>query len=308
MTTLGNLVTKVQRRVLSSMREETDHLGANVSANATTLTLAAGEMLGSIAPGSIIQVDYELFLVGDSPTTTNIPVTPAWLGSNTSSHSAGAVITVNPRFPAVDIIAAINESIDDLSSPANGLFQAAEVTLTYNPVIVGYDLTDTNTNISVQSANLIDLLEVRVHDYGPFQQWPLIPLSHVKIQRNADTTVFPSGLALELYQSGYPGRPIRVQYKAPYTTPLVNASDDVQAVTGLHPQAHDLPPLGATLRLMEYREIPRSFTEAQPQPRRAAEVPVGASLTAMKGVMQEWTDRVAAERARLNNMFPVRYR
>ncbi len=296
MTTLGDMVTQVKRRVLSSMREETDHLGADINASVTTLSLATGESLGSITANSIIEMGYELMLVGDSPVASGIPVTRGYLGSTAASHTAGTVITVNPRFPAVDIIAAINEDLDDLSAPTNGLFQAKEVTLTYNPVIVGYDLTG--------ATDIIDLLEVRVHEFGPFQKWPAVPLHKCKVQRQADTSVFTSGMALEFTGMGYPGRPIRVQYKAPFTASLAAATDNVLTVTGLHLQAHDIPPLGATYRLMQYREIPRSFTEAQPQARKAQEVPVGASLTAMKGVMQQRMDRIAAERTRLERMYP----
>jgi hypothetical protein len=309
MTTLADLVTETQRRVLSSMREETDHLGSNVSAGTTTLSLASGESTGSIAANAILQIDYELFLVGDNPTASNIPVTPGYLGSTQASHTAGTPIVVNPRFPAVDIIKAVNETIDSLSSPSNGMFQPAEITLTYNPVVVGYDFTDANTNIAVASTDLIDLIEIRSHDYGPFQVWPQIPLSLVQIQRQADTTVFPSGMALEIKGGPrFPGRPIRVQYKKRYTTPLVNASDDVLSVTGLQTTAHDIPVLGATARLMEFREIPRSFMEAQPQPRRAQEVPVGSSLTAMKGVMQRLQFRIDEERARLDRQYKVSWR
>lgn len=305
MTTLSDLVQKTQRRVLSSMREETNTLAANMAAGDTSFGLTSGQNLGSIAQNSLVQIDYELLYVTNASSSSSINVIRGFYDSTATAHKAGALVTVNPRFPAVDIIAAINEDIADLSSPTNGLFQPREVTLSYNPVIVGYDLTDTLTGVSVNDADLIDLLEVRSHDYGPFQQWPVIEMSRVKLQRQADTAVFPSGLALEIYGSKnlFPGRPIRVQYAAPYTPPLVNASDDVQAVTGLQASAHDLPPLGATLRIMEFREIPRSFTEAQPQPRRAQEVPVGSSLTAMKGIMATRGDRIMGERARLRQMY-----
>jgi hypothetical protein len=303
-TTLADLVVEVQRRTLSSLREETDQLGGDINSSAADIQLASGQTLGSIGPGAILQIDYELLLVTGAPAASAVPVQRGYYGSTPASHTANANIVVNPRFPAVDIIRAINEDIDDLSAPANGLFQAKEITLNYNPVLVGYDFTDANGGGQVTSANLIDLLEVRVHEYGPAQVWPPVPLSRVKVQRQADTTQFPSGMALQFRGCGFPGRPIRVQYMAPYTTPLAAAADDVAAVTGLHPQAHDIPTLGATYRLMQFREIPRSFTEAQPQPRKAQEVPVGSSLTAMKGVMQHRLDRIAAERGRLNRMYP----
>lgn len=308
MTTLGDIVTEAQRRVLSDLQEETVTLGSGVAANATSLSLAAGETLGSIAVGVTVQVDYELFLVTGTPSASNIPVLSGYLGSTSTSHATGAIVTVRPRFPAVDLVKAINEDADDLSSPANGLFRPQVVVLTFNPVIIGYDFTDTGTGLPVDPNNVIDLIEVRVHEYGPYQQWPPVPLSQVKVQRQADTTIFPSGLALEFKGVGYPGRPIRVQYKAPFGTPLVNSSDDVEGVLGLHPQAHDILTLGAVYRLMQFREIKRSFTETEAEPRRAQEVPVGASLTAMKGIMQHRTDRIAAERTRLNRMYPVSWR
>jgi hypothetical protein len=307
-TTLGDLVLETQRRALSSMREELNQLGTSVSAGATTLSLAAGQTLGSIQAGAVIQVDYELFLVQGTPSASSIAVVPGYLDSTTAAHTAGSIITVNPRFPAVDVIKAINETIDDLSSPMNGLYQVKEVTLTYSPVVVGYDFTDSGTGTPVTSWNMLEVLEVRVHDYGPAQAWDVIPPTLYKVQRNADTSVFPSGMALELYGGGYPGRPIRVQYKAPYTTPLAATTDDVATVAGLHPQAHDIPTLGAAYRLMAWREFKRSFTEAQGEPRRAQEVPVGASLTAVKLVAQQLQNRIDAERVRLDSMYRRQWR
>ena len=302
MTTLNDLVQKVRRRTLSDMREEIDTLGASVGANATTLSLGAGQQLGSIRPGAIIEVDYELLLVTNAPNTSSIMVIPGYLDSTSTSHTAGALLTVNPRFPFRDIIDAINEDIDAYSSPSNGLFQMKEVTLTYNPVVVGYDMT------GLTDSQVIEVWEVRNLDYGPAKAWPIMVPSKWKLQRNADVTQFPSGMALEMYDSGYPGRPLRVQFKSPYTTPLVSSTDDVLNVTGLHTQAHDIPVLGASVRLMEFRELKRSFTEAQGEPRRAQEVPVGSSLTAMKGIMADREKRIAEERSRLERRYPRQQR
>lgn len=313
--TLNDLYITTYRRALSSMREETDQLGASVGVGATSLSLATGNSLGSIQPGTILQVDWELYYVVSAPTPGAITVVPGYYDSTSTAHSAGALIIVNPRFPAVDIVEAINQDLDDLSSPQNGLFQVFEITLTYNPVIVGYDMTDVNTGVPVQPENLIDLLQVRVHEYGPAEIWPTIPLHAVKFDRTADTSVFPSGMSLKLLRPGYPGMPIRVAYKAPYNisvvngvqtyVPLTNPTDNVQSVSGLHPQAFDILPMGAACRLMETREFKRSFTEAQPQPRISTEVPVGASLEAMKQVMLHRQQRIQAERARLERMWQV---
>lgn len=303
MTTLDKMVTVVTRRLLSSLKEETDVLGADVAAHANVLTLGSGSTIGSVRAGAIIQVDYEQFYVLSNPSTIgSINVQPGYYGSTPAPHKAGAIVTVDPRFPKSDLIDAINEDLDDLSSPANGLFQMNTVTLTYNPAVMGYDLT------GVSPSQILEVWEIRNQDYGPAQSWPLVPPHMYKLERNADPSKFPSGLSIKFYATLNPGRPIRVQYKAPYASVLANPGDDVFTVTGLHAQAHDIPPLGAAVRLVEYREVKRSFSEAQSEPRRSEEVPVGASLTALKGIEQRRQLRIEAERARLEKMFPRQLR
>lgn len=307
MTTVSQLVTEVQRRFLSDLKEETDQLGANISAGATTLSLVAGSSLGSIAPGAVLQIDYELFWVISASSISSISVIPGYYGSTEAAHLANAQITVNPRIPVVDIIRSFNEELDDFSSEVNGLYQVKELTLSYNPVIVGYDMTDINTDTALDPTTWLDLLEVRTHEYGPANIWPHTPLGKVTLMWDQDTTVFPSGTGLRFDGHGYAGRPIRVLYKASFSSTLANASDDILGVSGLHTQAHDILTLGAAYRLMPWRELKRSFTETQSEPRQSQEVPVGSSLTAMKGIMQMRMDRLAAERSRLNAKYKRRW-
>lgn len=302
---LSEAVEETYRRAMSSQREETDELTNSVAANATSLAITGTQ--GSIDAAGILEVDYELYLVQGVSGANNptIAVTPGYLDSTSASHDAGAVVRVNPRFPRMDILQAVNETIDSLSNPSAGLFNTATVTVTYNPVIIGYDLTDVVTQAGVSNFSLTDLIEVRSHEYGPWNKWPVIPRSKLRLQRNADTTIFPSGLALEVMEGGYPGRPVRILYKTPYTTGLTpaNLETDLEVSTGLHSQAHDIVPMGAILRLAEWRDIKRAFTEDQSEPRKAQEVPVGSSETALKMLQNHYTQRVAEERSRLERMY-----
>jgi hypothetical protein len=316
MTTLNDLVVKTYRELLSSLREETDQLGASVGANATLLTLATGEQLGSITSGTILQVDWELFYVESAISPSSINVIPGYYDSTSTTHAANALITVNPRFPAVALIKAINDELDELSAPGNGLFQPLEFTIFCNPVLTGYDCTDQNTSISVAPGNLIDVLQIETHEFGPEQRWPRVPQSGYRLSRNVDTGFFPSGMSIKiLNQANYfPGQPIRITYKAPFNisasqvyTPLANPTDDVIAVAGLHQQAHDILPLGAAIKLMAFREVKRSFTEEQPAPRMATEVPVGSSEEAIKELKLQRQARIDQERARLENQWQVGY-
>jgi hypothetical protein len=296
-TTLDYLVKEVESRALSGFRQEQTVLGADMAVGDTILDLQPGIQMQALETGAYVQVDYELMACVARLAADRVQVRRAILNSNLAAHSAGAAVIVNPRFPAVDIVKAINEDIDDLSGPANGLYQMKVTQLTYNPAVTGYDL-DGLTNDDV-----IEVRELRAWDFGSQRAWPLIPTSDWKLERNASYDLFPSGLSIKIYNRAFPGRPIRIQYKAPYTTPLADPADDVTAETGLHAQAHDIPVLGAAYRLMMFRELKRSFTEAQGEPRRASEVPVGSSLTALKGIQQLRAERIANERERLNKMF-----
>lgn len=303
MTVVSDLVVETQRRFLSDLREETDTLGSDITSTTATIALTAGQSLGSIQPEAVLQVDYELMFVTDAPSTTAIQVLRGYAGSTAAAHTAGALVVVNPRFPVVDIIRCFNEELDDLSSPPNGLYRVSEITLSYNPVIAGYDATDATTGMPLDPSTFLDAIEIRAHEYGPAQRWPHTPLPKFQIMRNQDPTQFPSGTAFRFDGVGYAGRPIRILYKSTYNSNLVFATDDVEGVSGLHSQAHDILTLGAAYRLMQWRELKRSFTETQSEPRRAQEVPVGSSLTAIKGIMQMRMDRIAAERARLDMMY-----
>ncbi len=301
-STLNDLVQAIQRRGLSDLREETNQLGVAISTapaklTADTITLAPGNTLGNIITGAIIQIDYELMFVTGIGIAPNVPVLRGYQNSTPATHVNGSLITVNPRFPAVDIIEAINEDIDDLSAPTNGLFRMLEITLTFIPVVQGYDLSP------LTDADVLEVWELRSWEYGPANKFPPAAPNMYRLQRHADTSIFPSGMSLALDESQFPGRPMRLQYKAPYATPLVNPTDDVYTVTGLQYQAQDIPILGALGRLMQFRELKRSFSEAQGEPRRAQEVPVGGSLTASKGLMGLREERIKAEAARLNKMY-----
>jgi hypothetical protein len=296
MTTLDYLVKEVESRALSGFRQDMTVLGADCLVSDTTITLAAGVAAPSVEAGAMVEVDYELMAVLARLSASTAQVRRAVLNSAAAFHASGTPLVVNPRFPAVDIVRAVNEDIDDLSGPTNGLYQMKVLALTYNPAITGYDLP------GLTNDDVLEVRELRAWDYGSQQAWPLIPTSDWKLERNASYDVFPSGLSIKVYNRAFPGRPIRVQYKAPYSTPLADPDDDVAETTGLHAQAHDIPVLGAAYRLMMFRELKRSFTEAQGEPRRAAEVPVGSSLTALKGIQQLRGERIANERERLNKM------
>ncbi len=121
--------------------------------------------------------------------------------------------------------------------------------------------------------------------------------------RNMPTTTFPSGNALSIDSPGFPGLPLRIRYAAPFTQ-IAALTDDLTTTVGLPSSASDLIWLGAAIRQMESRDTRRSFLETQPDTRRSAEVPPGASQGSLTLLRKRFDERVGQERMRLVQRYP----
>lgn len=298
MTTAATLIAETHRYLLPTARESLNVLSGSHSSSLTTFTF--GQDVAAVTAGSTISVDLELIFVWSVNTPAKTAVVQRGMqGSTAATHADGALVTVNPRFSDFAILQALNADLDDLSAPSNGLYQIpAVIEFTYQPQIVGYDLTAINTN-------WISILTVRYDTPGPWKEWP--ELRHWQVKRNQDTADFASGSAIMLYDPAYPGRDVRVTYSAPFAH-FVNTTDDATTVAGLSATMVDIPPLGAAARLAGVRETQRNQFEAQGDPRRATEVPPNSQLAGATQLMRLRQSRINAEAARLNTNYPTRRR
>lgn len=294
---VSDLVSQVNNRLLAGIREQRNKLSAAVT-DLTTGSLAFTYELGGIKAGAAVYVDLEGFYVWDTDDAGKTAVVErGQFGSTAATHAINTVAFVNPRFPKADIVRALNDELVDLSSPANGLFRMRTVELTFNVATVGYDLTGVS--------NVEDVYQVQAK--YPWLQGNWKPVDKVDIQRVSNLTDFPSGFALFLSGGGFPGNTLRVLYKDKFS-PVVNLTDDVNSVSGLTSDANDILVLGAQLRLMAPREAKRSFMEAQGDPRRAEEVPAGASRASIQAVAALREQRIRDEAARMSRQYPMRRR
>jgi hypothetical protein len=293
---LTDVVEKVHRRLLSGVREQVVTLTEAYTAGSEVLYVGGG-YLGAIVPGTLLSVDLEMFYVQSSTTTGALTVIPGYDGSTEANHAVGAQAVINDRFPRFDIVAAINDDLSDLAAPYNGMGQILTVSVTFNPTYMGYDLG--SQFVSPTSK----ILEVSYKIAPPVRTYPLIRRGEYRVIRNADTVVFPSGNALVIYKSAYPGLPVQAQFLAPFS-PLVNLTDDLTGVAGLPETAYDLPALGAQILLMQPREIKRNFNEAQPDPRKAPEVPPAAIMQSTNKLEQQRQKRIDAEADRISRAYP----
>lgn len=293
MASLQSWIDQTRGHLLSGHQEQRNTVAVGgYTAGSGTLTLASA--VSGIVAGTRLSVGLNTFYVL-SVNTTGLAATVlgGQAGTTDANAVAGDLVRVNPMVTDSEILNALMAEVDDLSAPDNGLFQIKTVSLTATTGI-GYDLTGVSS--------LLDVYEVRPQATGTQSWWTQMAKLDWRLDRNADTALFPSGLSLQLFGTTTPGYAIRVLYRAGFVFPPTTATD--LSTTGMPGTSYDIPPIGAAMRLMAPREIKRNRTEFQSDTRRAAEVPPGAVQGSYRGLMMLRQARVAAEAARLTAAYP----
>jgi hypothetical protein len=293
--TIDDLINETYSYLYAGSRDPLNKLTTTLDTDDTAVVLTYE--LGSARAGSVLSIGLELLYVWEVANEQSqvLTVERGYLGTTAAAHTAGAMVTINPKFPAVAVFNAINADLDDLS--ANGLFQVLTTTLTYSAAVQGYDL---GSNLEV-----LEILQVKYDEPGPAQLWPEI--KSYKLRRASDTSDFGTGKAIVLYESGNPGTDLRVTLARPFVR-FTALGQFISTQSGLPVTAYDIPPLGAAYRLQSVREGQRNFNESQPATRRADEVGAGAQLQAARGLQQLRRDRIRVEAARIRKLWPNRRR
>ncbi len=290
-TRLSDVIEETLRRLVPAQLDLTVNLGQSIGPYVGEIPLTGN--LRPVVFGTVLSMDMELMYVTAFNTDTSMAsVARGYQGSLPAEHIAGALVYVQPKFSRYDIGVAINQELNSLSGA--GLFQIKTDDITYNPVYQGYDLpTD---------PGFFDVIGVRYKQVTPVRNYP--PIGRWAVLRQMTDPVFPSTQALIVYGAGYPGLPLHVWYSCAFG-PLTELSDGIHEMSGLPTTAIDILSVGAQIILVNAREVKRNFTETQPDPRKAAEVPPLAVANSIKGLEAWRATRVAEERTRLEKQ--VRY-
>lgn len=293
MTLASDLIAETRRHLESYRRQPLNQLATGVNASATTLEFTHD--IGQIQQGVYLEIDLELVYVWSvDQAGRTATVQRGQAGSTAASHLADAMVTVDPAYPDFTILKALNDDLRDLSSPMNGLFAVRSVELTASASSGSYDLT--------ASTDVLEVLSVRHSLPGFTDSW--VPLTNYELAQSAGGD-FASGTSLVVHDGIVPGRTVRVLYKASFDA-LSAVTDNVETITGLPESMHDIPPLGAAMRLVAPREIRRNQTGSQGDTRRAEEVPAGAVTSSMRGIAALRQARINAEAAKLATRYPDR--
>lgn len=298
MTTFADLINRTEQELMGGDKDEMNLLSGSVDNVQTNFAVT---MDPTPDPGSTVAIDLEeMYVTVSDDTSKTFTVVRGYGGSTAAAHNDQTLVYVNPHFSKFRMSQAVNQEINDLSAPPNGLFQPKNFTLTTFPVRKTYSVPLANTD-------LLRVLQVGYHEPGPEFRWiqmtrwdfrlfPSMPTS------STDDDGFAHNMAIRIDRPMYPGRVINFVYAAPFTS-LSALTDDV-ATTGLPTTAYDIPSLGGAARLMGVREAKRAFVEATVDTRRAGEVPVGSSTKAAQTILQLLNERIRTELSRLQMLYP----
>lgn len=293
MTTFNDLVEETRHHLMTGQPDRMNVLDLSINDSVETVQLRYS--LDGIDNGSRISIGQEImFIISKSGNTplSQATVIRGFAGSTKTAHNAGDQVRVNPQFTDFRIMQKINECINSLHGHA--LFQIKTLQFTYIPAKAAYEIV---------APDFLEVWRVRYDTPGPDRSWPFLMKRDYTVDQKANTTDFPSGISLTLHSPAYPGRAVRVAYKAPFV-PLVNLTDDVETVAKLPLSSHEIVPYGAAVRLLYGREIKRSFLNRQPDPRRQDEVPPGAAQRSMLPLVQAYYDTIDREVQILHKRYP----
>ena len=293
MSTAGALLDRVSRQLLSGTVEERNKLATTVDADDTTFVMSYD--LAGLRAGVVFEIDAELVYIWEATSgNKTLTVERGYMGTTPAAHTEGALVILNPRFPKAQLLDALNQDIDDLSSPLNGLFRIISANVDYNGADRQIDLTG--------ATSIIDLLDVRLRYLD--SDYPVI--RKTRLQRDLPTSDFPSGYAIVFDESVMAGT-LRVRYKAPFSR-VSALADSLQSVAFVPITMEDILELGVMYRMLSTREVKRNFIESQGDTRRSDEVPPGAMRDSFSNILRLRRDRIIAEAAKLARQYPLTIR
>ena len=290
MSTVGTVIDRTVRQLMSGTVEERNKTVSAITATATSVSFQYD--LSGIRPGGVIQIDSELMYVWEiSAGAKSVTVERGWNGTTAAAHVASSVATVDPKFPRAQILEAINAELDDLASPVNGLFQIKTMEMNYNGSDIMVNLPTTD--------KIIDLISVTVR----FISTDYPKIRRVRLIRDLPSDDFNSGCAIRFDEEVRAGRMV-VVYKTPFIN-VTTEAQNVQNISGLPTSCEDILIMGAQIRLVNPREVKRNFTESQGDTRRPEEVPSGSVGNSITNLLRMRRDRITSEAAKLARQYPT---
>lgn len=292
MTTFGQLTdsTVMYLNGFTTAQDQATHLTENITASDTTIPVAD---TAAISRG-LCEIGGELVWVDSvNMTASSVVVAPygrGFRGTTATSHSTGDRFVASPMFPRAVVQDAMKETLRALVSD---LYATDQVLITTNPAVSTYELP----------AGTFEVLEVAFDNPGPSGEWS--PVRRWRLDKNADTNTYTSGVSLSIYDPVYPGRDLKVTVAKPPTIPTSD-SDDFETTTGLSESVLDLVRIGAAYRLVPFLDVAHMSGFSAEADFSSNMRPATNASSISRYLVQLYAARLEEEKRRLQSMYPVR--
>ena len=300
-TTVENTIERIRRQLNSTVRLEINTLGATLTTSTNPVTLNY-DLSNSVRSGSVLSVGRELMrVISVNTSSKECTVIRGWQDSDAEAHDSGDEVLINPRFTRTDIYDAIIQEIDSWEPD---LFKVVDDPETVAVEAQGFE-------IASAYSNALGVIEVRRNwTEENSVVWPTMPFTLHRGRSASLTPTEGSGLFIRFTGNiGYTpaAGTVIARLAVPYdSSDITSEASDLVADVGMDAPLLELVEMGVKARLISDDETGRSARNAQDEPRRNEEVPVGAAMNAAQMALQRYERRRNQEVIRLRTRYPFR--
>jgi len=293
-TTFNDLINDALTMLHGYVRnqEQTTWLTSSATSSDTTLTVNNGARIGM----GRVEIDDELVFV-DSISGSTVSLAP-WGrgvdGTTAATHAANAKVTFTPLFPRSQVKTQINNTIQAIGKEIQ------------NPSYTTFSFVAPRTTYALP-AGTNAVSEVSWQVVGPSRLWSKV--KRWTFNQVANTTAWPTGRTIDIFDSITPGRTVQVNYFA-LPTSLSDGADTLEDTAGLPVYCRDVVVLGAVAKLLsavdasllDQNSVAAGFFDEKRQP--------GSGSTVARTIYALYQQRLSEEIDRFRDQYPtpVHYR
>lgn len=292
MPTLGELVDQVVATLAghSSDMPAMGSLIGSITPTSTEIAIDFGDTPGASRPNGYIEIGDEIIAISSFNPSTGVAQLGSWgrgqRGTVASSHDAGDMVTVRPRYPRKHVANTINQVVASSCPPLYAPRDLDPIE-TGAFVDVGYPLpADTMRVLRVDSTE--DAPEL-VAERRLVRDWTVRSVGGQKLLQLNRCDTFASVLVTI---AATPGR-------------MTSESDDFVATTGLSESVADLVVFGAIARLILGIDLARQQITSVEAANRSDRIGVSSGSTVSRYYQALYTQRLEAEQTRLMQSYPI---
>lgn len=283
-----HLIDECMRDLYSGYRASYNRVATEIANNDGAITLEFS--LVSVAEGSELGVESETMLVLKKDTVNNlVTVVRGWNGSRISSHSAGTMVEVDPRFSRIGVLDALR---NEILSWGRNIFRVEAYNLGIGSNARIVDLESVGDYYRIVGAQLAPMVSGESFLPVDFEE-----------DSDMDPDVYPTGRTLTLTNYVGSGSSLRVKVAKAFDTSDFREASDLEYDVGLEASQIEVAKYGAMYRVVGAREVKRTFREAVSESGEAEAIPPGFSTQTASWYKKMRDERYNQEVARCAGRF-----